>query len=174
MIWKKIDNYDYEVSFCGSVRSIEKTIIRSDGKPHFVKSKILRPANDQGYLKVALSGNGKLKSFRVHRLVAKAFCGCINGKYEVNHIDGNKLNNRADNLEWCNRSENVKHAFNNSLAKPLRGSKNPTSVIDEIKAMTIKTMLMSGFGPTEISKRYGVSINICKDISRGRTWNHIF
>lgn len=61
----------------------------------------------KGYLRVELEGKG----FCVHRLVALAFLPQIKGKTQVNHIDGRKDNNKVDNLEWCNNSENQKHAY---------------------------------------------------------------
>lgn len=82
----------------------------------------------KGYLVTDLYEHGKRKTERVHRLVAEAFVPNPDGKPEVNHKDGNRLNNRADNLEWCTKKENCHHAWNNGLAKPSRsmlGRKNP-------------------------------------------------
>jgi hypothetical protein len=60
---------------------------------------------------IVLSKNKKRKTFSVHRLVADAFCKkTINGT-EVNHIDGNRLNNKSSNLEWCTKSQNITHSY---------------------------------------------------------------
>lgn len=66
-----------------------------------------------GYMKVSVIQNGKRKRYLVHRLVAEAFCYRPNdGKaYEVNHIDGNRTNNSADNLEWITHAENLHHSY---------------------------------------------------------------
>lgn len=74
---------------------------------------ILKPRPDRkGYLRVSIPNNdGIIKDQLIHRLVAKAFCSGEKDGFDVNHIDGNKSNNRADNLEWCTRSHNLKHGY---------------------------------------------------------------
>lgn len=80
------------------------------------KDRYLKPYTDNlGYLQVALSKEGKLYHYRVHRLVALHFLEPVEGKTFVNHKDGNKKNNSLGNLEWCNNSENMKHAYANGL-----------------------------------------------------------
>jgi len=72
--------------------------------------------DQQGYQRVGLYiGNYKTKTIKVHRLVAETFIDNIENKKDVNHIDGIKSNNNISNLEWCTRSENIKHAFKNGL-----------------------------------------------------------
>ena len=106
-IWKDIIGYEglYQISNYGNVKSIKR-------------DKILKPqVNGRGYLSVGLSKNGKHKTFRLNRLVMITFVGYEEGKDQVNHIDGDKTNNRLDNLEWCTQSENMIHAFANGLYK---------------------------------------------------------
>lgn len=69
----------------------------------------------RGYLYVQIWHSGKTHGYRVHRLVAQHFIPNPNGYNEVNHIDGNKLNNAASNLEWCDHSANVRHSFATGL-----------------------------------------------------------
>lgn len=72
--------------------------------------------DQQGYQRVGLYvGNYKSKTIKVHRIVAETFIENTENKKDVNHIDGNKSNNNIHNLEWCTRSENIKHAFANGL-----------------------------------------------------------
>lgn len=75
--------------------------------------RILKPStNPNGYRIVNLRIDGKTKGFSVHSLVAKAFVEKLNDKTQVNHINGDKSDNRSINLEWVTPSENVKHSFN--------------------------------------------------------------
>lgn len=172
MNWKKLDGFYYEVSDCGKVRSIARVTMRSNGKKHTVVSKVLKPATDGGgYSRVALMQNGKLITKKIHRVVAECFIG--QSEKEVNHINGIKSDNNISNLEYVTRGQNMRHAFASGLCVPAKGSDNSNSKIDEIMALTIKTMLMSGFGPIKIAKMYGISKNITKDISRNKTWRHI-
>lgn len=104
--FKEIEGYpNYEVSNLGTVRN------RATGN-------VLRPGKtNRGYHKVHLYKEGQCKILTIHRLVAAAFLPNPENKREVNHIDGDKTNNRVSNLEWSTRSENVSHAFRNGLAK---------------------------------------------------------
>ena len=112
--WREIKDYpNYEVSNLGRVRSKDRLVGQFGHKKNYtriMKGKVLQPRKQNaGYLVVWLSVEGKKKAITVHRLVATAF---INGfGSDVNHIDGNKTNNRADNLEWVTRSNNIKHAY---------------------------------------------------------------
>lgn len=115
---------DYEISDFGNVRN------RMTGRS--VKTRVVKRF---GYvlvnLQVGCKGKRKQKTFRVHRLVAKAFLANQNNLPQVDHIDGNKKNNCAWNLEWVTESENTKRAFNNGLAT--------MSSEEHMQAMTAKT-----------------------------------
>lgn len=105
--WKPIKGYEgiYEVSNMGRVKSLHRSqgrILKQDTK-------------DNGYIQVSLNKDGVQSKKHVHRLVATAFIPNPHNKSEVNHIDGNKENNNADNLEWCTREYNMRHAYRNGL-----------------------------------------------------------
>ena len=88
-----------------------------------VKNTIKIPhKNSDGYLCLRVKPCGKI--YKVHRLVAMAFIPNPDNKPQVNHIDGNKTNNNISNLEWVTAKENVRHAWEHGLAKPLYSAKS--------------------------------------------------
>ena len=103
--WKDVDGYDglYKVSTLGRVK----------GK-HRIKS---QQDNGKGYLMVRLNKNGESRWHLVHRLVAKAFIENPQNKPTVNHIDGNRKNNKFNNLEWSTYSENNLHSYRSNGRK---------------------------------------------------------
>ena len=121
-IWKDIKGYEgmYQVSNLGRVKSIRS----KDSIGRKRKLGLLSLQIHQGYVNTRLMKNGIRKTVRIHRLVAQAFLKRVNGKPEINHIDGNKENNNVKNLEWVSRSENVKHAYNNGLIKQTSKRRN--------------------------------------------------
>ena len=115
-VWKDIKGYEglYQVSNLGRVKSLERIVIRKNGLKQTIRKRILKPQIDQGnYLRVGLNSNGKRKYFFVHRLVCEAFHENSENKPCVNHIDENKANNTASNLEWCTVKENCNHGTRN-------------------------------------------------------------
>jgi hypothetical protein len=86
-----------------------------------------------GYESVALHENSKQKTFRIHRLVAKAFILNPDNKPQINHIDGNKSNNHISNLEWCTAKENIVHAFKTGLNKKTDKAKLMTSENNKLR-----------------------------------------
>lgn len=111
-IWKDIAGYEglYQVSNEGRVKSLARVVIRNNGQKLPIKERILKPAfNGRGYLIVDLCDGGKKKHFKVHRLVCQAFHENPDNKPCVNHLDENKINNYASNLEWCTYEENNNH-----------------------------------------------------------------
>lgn len=122
-IWKDIKGYEglYQVSNLGRVKSLSRIYKHNyfgrETKYKKSKDKILNVNKNQGYGHVILCKNGKCKQKLLHRILAKAFIPNIENKPNINHIDGNGLNNSLENLEWCTQKENVRHAINHLGAK---------------------------------------------------------
>lgn len=113
-IWKDIKCYEglYQVSNLGNIRKLRFiNNITNKEKQFNITPQII----NSGYYKVVLYKNGKYKNKLLHRLVAETFIDNPYNKTQVNHRDGNKLNNSVENLEWCSQSENMKHAYKNNL-----------------------------------------------------------
>ena len=152
-IWKDISGYDgkYQVSNFGNVRSFSK----------WKNGELLRPGiSKTGYYFVNLVrfGREKIDCHRVHRLVAKSFLENPNDLPEVNHIDGNKLNNRVENLEWCSRERNIQHAYGSGLIPIRTGKRNSLSkvVIQKTKS---GDFVKEWDSVADINRTLGYSIN---------------
>ncbi len=125
-IWMPVNGFEsiYEVSSLGRVKSLKRQVKASFFKNGIIEERILKQANSTPYPMVGLSKQGITSRFCVHALVAKAFIPNPENKKTVNHIDGNKLNNRVDNLEWSTYQENIVHAFKTGLSKIPKGGEN--------------------------------------------------
>lgn len=160
LIWKKIEEFPkYEASNFGQIRNrTTKNLI----KP--------RLAGQGKYFAVALRKEGKTYQRYIHRLVAQVFIPNPNNKYSVNHIDGNRYENKITNLEWASGTEQNNHAY--SIGLKSAGEKCNLSKLTEKEVLMIRS-LPKELTHTEIAKIYKVSVGSISMIRRNITWKHL-
>ena len=137
--WRDIAGYEglYKVSDCGRVKSVEHV----SGNKH-IREKILKGGKyPNGYMYVCLRKNGENKNYLTHRLVARAFISIPPTQFtDVNHKDGDKTNNHAHNLEWCDRAYNLAHAVKIGLMPSQCKIRRSVTVKCGEKITTFETM----------------------------------
>lgn len=125
-----------------------------------------------GYIRATING----KDAYVHRLVAECFVANPYGYKEVNHKDGNKRNNCADNLEWCTRSQNNKHAFETGLRdyeELSEMAKKPKMKSRKLTEEQVRLIRESHESDTALSKQYGVARGVIWQIRKRVTYRNI-
>lgn len=120
-IWKRLpQNENYKFSSFGNA-------VYDNGK---LKKQIRFKLNDKGYRRLSIYTNGGRITLKVCRIIGELFVdGRTVERNEINHLDGNKVNDSAENIEWCSRSENIKHAYANGLKQADKGINHGNSVI---------------------------------------------
>lgn len=175
--WKEIkgNREIYEVSSLGNVRTKD----REGARGRHIKGHILTQRdNSNGYLRCNLNVNGKRKSYLVHRLVADLFIPNPNNKPFINHIDGNKHNNLVDNLEWCTRSENEKHAWKFGLKRDTatKGELHGMHKLSRKNVEYIRNHHIRNGGNMktgELARNFNVNPQTITDIVSERIWRSI-
>lgn len=125
---------------------------------------------EKGYLTVELRKCGMRYKARIHRLVAEAFIPNPDNLPEINHKDGNKQNNSVENLEWCTRSANMKHAYETGLETVKYGANHHRSKLTQEQADYIRKVYKKRdpiFGGNALAKRYGVSLDTIMNVIGG-------
>ena len=161
----------YMISNHGNLRSID----RKDSIGRKVKARELKlrlnPHN--GYLNTSLYKDGKMLMCTIHRLVAETFIPNPENKRTVNHKNGDKTDNRVDNLEWVTHSENNKHAYDNGLKVPTKGEQHGRAKLTEAKVREIRDRYDNGCPQYKLAEEYGVSQRHISMIIRGERWAHV-
>ena len=143
-VWRDIEGYEglYQVSDQGRVKSFK-----------WNKERFLKPSMDKdGYLLVTLCAGGKPKTLKVHRLVCEAFHENPDNKPQVNHINEDKTDNRACNLEWCTCKQNVNHGSRNErVSKPV-GQYSLDGKLIKLWPSTMEAERQAGFNHGNISQ----------------------
>jgi len=175
-IWKDISGYErfYQISNLGNVKSVTRMTSSSSirGGNRFVVGKKLKTIVDtKGYMKVTLSKYSKTEQHLIHRLIALAFIPNPENKCCVNHIDGNKLNNNIDNLEWCTAKENIQHAHRTGLVNYVVGEDHYCAKLNEFQVRVIRKT--KGLTQQELADIFKISQRSIYLIINNETWKHI-
>lgn len=179
-IWKDIEGYEgmYQVSNKGRVKSIKRTV-KVEGHPQYdhttIPGKILSPqTNTNGYYHVCLFKNNKRKYKRISRLVAEHFIPNPENKPEVNHINGIKTDNYADNLEWVTCRENINHAHKNGLTNPAKGKDLPQTKLTKNDVLQIRSIYDQGLvTQKEIRDAWELSASNVHKIVHRKSWRWV-
>lgn len=177
--WKPVPGYEgvYEASNLGAVRSTPKEW--STGKEGSTKRShkgvALKPwTTPNGYHRITFKIPGPLPNgIAVHRLVALLFISNPENKPQVNHIDGNKTNNRVDNLEWTTSSENVRHSIDTGLRVSPKGTELSHAKLTEKDVIDIRNRKASGETYRAIADSYGMHTVSIFYIVKRKNWKHI-
>lgn len=170
-LWAPVAEFDglYEVSDCGRVRSTAR-----QGPIRRVPSRLLKLCRSRcgGYYRAVLYVGARQFRRLVHRMVAQAFIPNAHELPQINHKDGDKLNNRADNLEWCTPQENAQHSYAMGLSVSAKGERHGQSklTIEQIEEMR---RLSGSMTQREIARRFGVTQPQVSKIITSKRWAHV-
>lgn len=143
-----------------------KYIVYNDGTIFSLQSKMfMNPINTNGYLSVKIGG----KLLNIHRLVGELFIPNPNNKKEINHIDGNKENNKVENLEWVSPSENIQHKIH-QLGKEHRGSKNGMAKLTLEDVDKIKVLYQAGYSQKKLGEMFGLTQGKISNVVNGKSY----
>jgi hypothetical protein len=162
--WRAIEGFPgYFVSDLGEVES----------RGFYKHNKRLKPLlGNHGYYGVGLSVPGRpARVYLIHRLVAQAFLPNPGGKKQVNHLSGDRSDNRLENLEWVTPQENADHAKSRGFLRV--GEAAHGSVLKSWDAWRVPQWVDGGLSDTEIAKILGVRRETIGQVRRGSTWSHI-
>lgn len=166
--WKPVAGWPYEVSDQGRVRR--------SGPARRTRVGLIRKSNPNadGYLIMTITRDRFKVTARVHTLVADAFLGPRPPDLEVNHRDGNKLNNRADNLEYVSHAANCIHARDNGLRVPACGKMNGMARLTDEAVKVIRFMSARGLATRPLlARHYRVTAQTVGHIVHRKTWRHV-
>lgn len=173
-IWKDIEGFNgfYQVSNLGRVKSLGGWCGTAKKKERI---RTLSHTKD-GYLKVRLMYKGKDITCRVHRLVAEAFIPNPKNLETVNHIDGNKENNVVNNLEWCDRTYQMEHAYKLKLKTSRLGSDNTNAKLTDEDIKYIKSVYKKysrEFNTVSLAKKFNVTNRVIGLIVNNKTYKNV-
>ena len=168
--WKIIPSYPYY-----SASSLGK-IKRNAGTPRCPKDRVLKPLNNpRGYFVVGLlRPETKQRPLMIHRLVLEAFCGeAPSDKHQGNHLNGNKTDNRIENLEWVTHAENIQHAYDTGLHGRYIGENASSAKLTNEQAIDILNRIANKEYRKDIAILYGISNKTIDTLVSGKSYAYL-
>lgn len=181
--WMDIKGYEgfYQVSTLGNIKRLDIEMTqKGNGGSEFTYMRkgglIKGSVGKKGYRLIVLNTQTNRGTYTIHRLVAQHFIPNPDDLPQVNHIDGNKLNNTVTNLEWVTNQQNRDHAMKNGLHRVTFGEERENAILDDDKVRDIKLNFEKGRGKKNsnyFAKKYGVHKQTILNIMNGKKWKHI-
>jgi hypothetical protein len=177
-IWNFLENSDnqYQISNAGRFKSIfrRRYCGKNKGLKIVYSDHLYSLYCNNGYMQVTFSQKNFQKTEKIHKLVAKYFIPNPNNYPEINHKNGISIDNRVENLEWCNRQQNMQHAHKMGLMNMEKGEERYNVKLTEAKVKEIRKLRKENKIPTrKLAKMFEVSRSTIIDILTKRRWKHV-
>lgn len=178
-IWQAIPGYEgrYEASSLGRIKSLARKRLGPCQRPTCVTEKILKQFMQGPYLAVHLSKDGEASVIHVHCLVTRAFHAKPEGEWVVAHHkqEGNKLDNRAENLEWRTQKRNVESSISlGCFCLPRPGESHPAALLTNAQVSEMRMRYSAGgASQIKIAEMFGVTQQTVSKIVRRDRWTHV-
>lgn len=168
--WREVPGHPgYEASSFGRVRSIDRWVVTADGRQWLHKGSILSRGQRSKYINIRV---GRYAVKGIHVVVCMTFHGpCPSKTHEVAHWNGNRRDNRPDNLRWTTRKENYADAIRHGTWSS--GPRNGMSKLTEAKVRAIRESRANGMTLLAVGMRFGISHSHVKRIADREAWKHL-